>query len=932
MNIFLSYGHDEYDKFAHRLKRDLEKCGFKVWMDVDGIRATADWEKAIENGINGSDWFVIMMTQHSCRRPDGVCLDEVSYARFLGKNIAPIMIENVKPPLCIARIQYIDMENYFKPGEVKFDEESYQKKFDTLINTLHGVEKINLEGECEILRSRLIPLDNDVYYEHFRHDFYGRNKLFNYYQDWVNSPSNLLWIVGNAGVGKTAFIAKLTENNSAIKAVHFCRYNDSDRADSKRAIMSIAYYLSTQLDEYKNILLSLHDLDKLQEKSAERLFAYLLAEPLSKMEKDNDITVIVIDALDEATHDGRNTLADIISSQHDVLHNWVKIIITSRDEPVLRRKLSKVKPITFEDERFTDNREDICGYFEMRLGNISIKRKNNVMQVLLDKSAGNFLYAKTITEDILTGVLSVDEYEKFPNGLTGIYASYFDRLFKNGKCDYSRDIRPVMEILCAEYSPIRSNDILNILDIDEYDFDDIKDEIAQMFPEKEGIIEPVHKSIVDWLVDREKAGTYRVSLNKGHKKLANYCKSLISKGRIAEYALKYAVRHLINAEMNDDAIELLNSRKFQDSRIGLFGLDTAFREYLYEISTVVDLGIDVGERIYKGSTFLYYFTVYRKFLYNTGLYFTLRDNKFDSILCDEDLDVNLDGRVGIANYLYITERFDLAIKAIEEILQNETELNPDVVVELHNIYALCYRKYVAFDLSKEHFERALNYDKASGDEYDKSISAVNLGKIAYHELDWSQASMWNELALSLLKTAYEKTNNEDLQINIELFVAEYHRLIAECLAWNLDIPEAEKHLVETEKIYSKIVSRDRYYVRFIYTSALVKIFGGYTEAGLALCEDAMEIATSLYDQSQIMFYKGLALLKNGDYSGAHECAISGMNKAERIGAWLEMEEIVLIKNLAEREDITYHTEHYNSNGYIQKWSQYALETIKKVIK
>lgn len=80
MNIFLSYGHDEYDKFAYRLKRDLESHGFKVWMDVDGIRGTADWEKAIENGINGSDWFIIMMTQHSCRRPDGVCLDEVSYA------------------------------------------------------------------------------------------------------------------------------------------------------------------------------------------------------------------------------------------------------------------------------------------------------------------------------------------------------------------------------------------------------------------------------------------------------------------------------------------------------------------------------------------------------------------------------------------------------------------------------------------------------------------------------------------------------------------------------------------------------------------------------------------------------------------------------------------------------------------------------------
>lgn len=224
------------------------------------------------------------------------------------------MIESVRPPLCIARIQYIDMENYFQPGQVKFDEESYQKQFQKLLNVLRGAEEINREGDYEILRSRLVPLDNDVYYEHFRHNFYGREKLFRYYRKWVDGTSRLLWLVGDAGVGKTAFIAKLTENNEEIKAVHFCRYNDSDRADPKRAIMSLAYYLSTQLEEYKDILMNLHDLDALQEKSVDRLFSYLLAEPLNRVRNAPECCVIVIDALDEATQDGRNELADVLSS------------------------------------------------------------------------------------------------------------------------------------------------------------------------------------------------------------------------------------------------------------------------------------------------------------------------------------------------------------------------------------------------------------------------------------------------------------------------------------------------------------------------------------------------------------------------------------------------------------------------------------------
>lgn len=929
MTIFLSYGHDEYDIFAKRLKKDLEAKGFHVWMDTDQIAGTADWEKTIESGITGSDWFVIMMTQHSCRRPDGVCLDEVSYARFLGKSIAPIMIESVRPPLCIARIQYIDMENYFQPGQVKFDEESYQKQFQKLLNVLRGAEEINREGDYEILRSRLVPLDNDVYYEHFRHNFYGREKLFRYYRKWVDGTSRLLWLVGDAGVGKTAFIAKLTENNEEIKAVHFCRYNDSDRADPKRAIMSLAYYLSTQLEEYKDILMNLHDLDALQEKSVDRLFSYLLAEPLNRVRNAPECCVIVIDALDEATQDGRNELADVLSSRCRTLPGWVKVMVTSREDPLLRRKLSGIRAVRFEDEEVTDNQEDIRGYFDMRLSGLRIDDRDRVIQALAERSSGNFLYAKTVTEDILSGNLSASDCTQFPDGLTGIYASYFDRLCRNGKPDYRRDIRPVLELLCAEYSPLRSETLMTILDMDDYDFDDIHDEIAQMFPEKNGVMEPVHKSLVDWLTDRGRAGFYRVSPRKGHRKLAEYCLSGIRRQHAGEYAVKYAVRHLIRAQMYEEAVEVLNSEELQDSRIRLIGLDSAFREYLREIGSLSDV-IDPGAEIYTKPAFLHYFTLYRKFLYNTGLYFTLKESRFDDVLDNEKLTADTDTAVGIANYLYITERFERAAGLIGKLLEDSDSLSPDVTVELNNVIALCYRKFVAFDRAEDHFRTALNYPDAPDDEYDRSISAINLGKIAYHELNWKDASGWNDLALSLLSSAYSKTDNEDEKTSILLFIAEYHRLIAECLIWNLDVAHAESHLKEAEQIYQNVTSRDRYYVRFLYTSALVSIFGNNIQSGLSLCDKADELATSQYDKSQISFYRSIALLSLGRKEEALCSAADGMRNAEQIGAWLETEELSLAKSLAMDAESFEHTERYSENPYIHAWSDYACDVLKKV--
>lgn len=75
---------------------------------------------------------------------------------------------------------------------------------------MKGIQKLNLEGEQQSLKTRLNPLDNDIYSESFRGNFYGRESLMAYYDNWYKSDSKILWLVGNAGIGKTAFIANLT--------------------------------------------------------------------------------------------------------------------------------------------------------------------------------------------------------------------------------------------------------------------------------------------------------------------------------------------------------------------------------------------------------------------------------------------------------------------------------------------------------------------------------------------------------------------------------------------------------------------------------------------------------------------------------------------------------------------------------------------------
>jgi TIR domain len=86
MRIFLSYGHDEHSVLAQRLKADLEDRGHDVWFDVERLKPGGDWERYIEEGFDFTSQekeigrFILLMTPHSVRRPDGYCLNELARA------------------------------------------------------------------------------------------------------------------------------------------------------------------------------------------------------------------------------------------------------------------------------------------------------------------------------------------------------------------------------------------------------------------------------------------------------------------------------------------------------------------------------------------------------------------------------------------------------------------------------------------------------------------------------------------------------------------------------------------------------------------------------------------------------------------------------------------------------------------------------------
>ena len=927
-HIFLSYGHDEYKELAERLKRDLENAGYEVWIDSEKIKGTADWAVEIEHGISCSDWLVLLMTSHSVRRPDGVCLDEVSYARSLGKQIAPIMIQNVHPPLCIARIQWIDMMQCFHPDTHNLCENEYRKKKDELLAILQGLKELEHEGGQQLLRTALLPLDNDVYAQQLRHNFYGREYLIRHYLKWYESGETVLWLKGKAGIGKTAFVAELASRRNEIKAVYFCKYNDNERSNPKRAIMSIAYYLSTQLDEYRNNLLEL-DLSHLQEKNARRLFEYLIIDPLNKITYNGEPLVCVIDALDEATIQSRNELVDVISGCIEQLPKWVKWVVTSRDDLFLRRYLSKFRTIDMDNVNIAENIADIRGFLNSVLTPKLQHHPNRdaIINTLVENSEGVFLYAKMLSEDIVHERINIEETSSFPCGLSGVYYNYFHRIFDQSEYDYKKNVCPILEIICTMSQPLSKDEIADILDVDEYELDEIIELMFEMFPVKDGLILPIHKSLVDWLLDSAKSGEYRVSARRGHQKISSYFENHIHK----EYAIRYLVVHLLKARAYVEASKWLMAESYIMDRITLDGLDTAIRTIIHEIGILAEEDKDAAKNVLTSSVFINLLSEHRKYLYNSGLYFELKKYGLDDIL--DGIDYTkwpIPAQISLAYYFYITESYDLAISEGTRLLAAQSG---DFLMqqELHNMVGLSYRKSVDFEHANNHFNEVLKYEKDVPSLYESSGALINIGKLKYHTLDWSSAEEYNQRAVNYLQIELQKEKDNDRKTTINLFLAEYYRLCAECYLWHADFMHAKQELDMAEEIYAKAKTKDRYYVRFCYTRLFYSILCEADSIDIAEAKELEAMADSMYDKAQIHFYTALYYCMCKKYELALMHGEQSAQLYHQINAEMELREIKALYDSAKWEYPQTITSVKQEKAEIKVWGSYVELYIKNQI-
>jgi len=595
LNLFISYGRDDFKGEAAALADALTQRGHQVWFDRRELCEGWQWEHDIEQGLRKSDWVILLMTPHSVRRPDGFCLKEITKAAELKRKIVPVLIHDVPggAPLLICNVQYLDWRDAVPSSQFADRFQQY------LVRLCAAVEqgRLDFEGRQGSLHHYLKPLDFMRDQVERASGFIGREWLLQEVDRWlVKDGSRVFWLSGGPGVGKSAFAAHLCQLRPEVNARHFCMHNHAERGDPRRALLSIIYQLSQQLPEYADRLYGSDLTEETSEtKDTSTIFDNLLVRLLDTVPVPASPCVVVIDAIDEASREGRNEIAAMIRDHWCRTPSWLRLLITSRPEPELLSMLAELRPWVLDAQR-EENLQDIRQFLHGELVRLGLETQQTHIDAIVERSEGVFLYVKKLLEDIAQGHLSLDRIEEFPSGMAGMYSRFFDRKFGSRIEQYQRQWRAALRVMLAAREPLPVAVLKRALGWSEEVFNDLVLAFGSLLvcqgTGDERVILPFHKSLPDWLTNAQAAGAYFVSEEDGHESLASLWRlwdperqdGFAALGYHAEtYVLKHLFEHMRMAGMRRDRETLLCNFWFAMRRCEAGVLEYLLDDYRHDL-------------------------------------------------------------------------------------------------------------------------------------------------------------------------------------------------------------------------------------------------------------------------------------------------------------------------------------------------------------
>jgi hypothetical protein len=548
--IFLSYCRADALDFTLQLARDLRQHGYFVWFDLNDIEKGGLFEVRIEQGIRQTNVLAAIMTPASVRE-QSVCRDEVAFALNESRLIVPLKVHpDVKPTLLLARRNWIDFTTGYKQG------------LEALLRFLAGDETVLLPPRLPTVTG-VAPLDFGPEIARYSAGFIGRAWLTEEIDRWLGRASQrALVIVGEPGVGKSAIAAWLSLTRPEVAAVHFCTQRNTRSLDAHEFVASLVGQLHARLPSYAK---AIEAKDPARRRSSgSDAFRELIVEPVRGLPASAQSLLIIVDSLDEAWGQAGDGIVDLLVRQAPDLPAWLRILTTTRPEQPILERVRSLRVFVLSADRL-ENRADVRAYVRGRLQG---KPWGNVAGRLEALAAGNFLYSRLALDALVENSLAPTDLGQLTAGLADFFGLAFRRRFPDVET-YLKEYAPLLRALAAAEGPLPFTLLVQVA---RKEPEQVHQRLGELrtYLRISGSREATayaffHKSLADWLTDREAAGGYWCDVRGGHAQLAEAL--LPARQGNCGYALRHLVAHLVAAGRAREAADRLLDLAFLEAQV-----------------------------------------------------------------------------------------------------------------------------------------------------------------------------------------------------------------------------------------------------------------------------------------------------------------------------------------------------------------------------
>ncbi|KAJ3319167.1 hypothetical protein HDU76_000624 [Blyttiomyces sp. JEL0837] len=491
-DVMLSYEWTSGKAIVKRIKEELELRGLKVWFDEEQMHSNI-YERMAEAIFRSSVVSPLLTVPYT---KSANCKRELSFAADLKKTLQPTrsVAPNEKLELwaefVTAGLTYYDFHNSLS-DDLKF-QKSLGALYSAIATSLNkNIQNVVDEYDTKIQQPEnpflkwLQPIDFKDDVKKFKGDYVAGTRMWAVEQvhQWLHEGnSNLLWLNGGAGLGKSIIAYLISENlppSYILGSLFFCKHDDINKNSAKRIISTMAFQIASKLPDFHAFL-------------------------LNEMEEDH-----------AKGDQSRNEFLNLIRNEVENLPGWVKVFTTSRPEMDIYEVLNGVKSsviLTQESNNVIDIlvfvRYQLSKYLSVEEGMDSDKL-NHVVNHIAEKSSGVFHYARLACKSLTDsshlcwdGV--IENANRFDGGLDQIYLQVLENVFMEVDGEVTERFRKVLGAVTTARVPIQQEAIARLVGLTVGEVGGIILRIQSILSFSNGEIKVLHKSLKDFLSSKER--------------------------------------------------------------------------------------------------------------------------------------------------------------------------------------------------------------------------------------------------------------------------------------------------------------------------------------------------------------------------------------------------------------------------------------------